>query len=109
LPAVAHGAHVGVALDYLDPDSIERGFAEALEHAGHLEILVNNGHQVLAGDWRSVSPEAFHRQLALGTGYFLLSRLLRDHAVGRSASASVILLGSMYGLVASYPGAYEGS
>src|SRR5262249_47520297 len=71
LPAVAHEAHVGFALDYLDPNSIERGFAVAVERVGHLDILVNNGHQVLQSDWRSVSPTEFNRQLALGTGYFL--------------------------------------
>jgi gluconate 5-dehydrogenase len=108
LPAVGHGAHIGVALDYLDPASIERGFTAAVERAGHLEILVNNGHQVLSSDWRSVSSTEFNRQLALGTGYFLLARLLRDHVVKRSGSGSVILVGSMYGLVASYPEAYEG-
>jgi gluconate 5-dehydrogenase len=108
LPAVERSAHIGVGLDYLDPDSIERGFAAAVERAGHLEILVNNGHQVIPSDWRSVSSAEFNQQLALGTGYFLLARLLRDHVVSRSASASVIMLGSMYGLVASYPAAYEG-
>jgi NAD(P)-dependent dehydrogenase (short-subunit alcohol dehydrogenase family) len=107
LPPVEEGAHIGVGLDYLDPDTIERGFAAAIERAGHLEILVNNGHQVLASDWRGVSSAEFDRQSAIGTGYFLLARLLRDHAVSRSVSASVIMLGSMYGLVASYPAAYE--
>jgi gluconate 5-dehydrogenase len=33
---------------------------------------------------------------------------MRDHAVERGAPASIILLGSMYGLVGSYPDAYEG-
>ena len=108
LPAVGDGPHTGVALDYLDPESIERGFAAAVERAGHIEILVNNAHQTLASDWRNASPDEFNRQLAFGTGYFVLARLLRDHVVKRSAAASVILLGSMYGVVASYPEAYEG-
>jgi gluconate 5-dehydrogenase len=69
---------------------------------------VNNGHEGLAADWRTVTGEQFTRQLANATGYFLLARHLRDHAVGRSAPASVILLGSMYGQVGSYPDAYEG-
>ena len=81
---------------------------EALELAGQIDVLVNNGHESLAGDWTSVTAEQFTRQLANATGYFLLARLLRDHAVQRGASASIILLGSMYGQVASYPDAYEG-
>lgn len=108
LPAVPHGDHLGIVLDYLNPDSVARGFADAVERAGVLQILVNNGHQSLASDWRNVTPEEFNRQLSLGTGYFMLARLLRDHAVERSVSASVIQLGSMYGMVASYPDAYEG-
>src|SRR5262249_13284585 len=31
-----------------------------------------------------------------------------DHAVQRNASASIIMLGSMYGMVGSYPDAYAG-
>jgi len=33
---------------------------------------------------------------------------VHDHAVQRKASASIIMLASMYGLVASYPDAYDG-
>ncbi len=102
------GRHVGVAIDQMDDGSIERGFAAAVAAAGHVDILVNNGHEPLAADWRTVTSEQFTRQLANATGYFLLSRLLRDHAVERGSPASVVLLGSMYGLVGSYPDAYEG-
>jgi gluconate 5-dehydrogenase len=100
--------HLAVAIDQLDESSIERGFATAVEQAGRVDILVNNGHEALWADWREVSGEQFTRQLANATGYFLLARTMRDHAVGRNASASIILLGSMYGLVASYPDAYVG-
>jgi gluconate 5-dehydrogenase len=42
------------------------------------------------------------------TGYFLLARRMREHAVNRKAEASIILLGSMYGIVSSYPDTYSG-
>lgn len=100
--------HYGIALDHLDPSSVERGFTEAVALAGNIDVLVNNGHEGLANDWTTVTAEQFNRQLANATGYFLLARLLRDHAVKRGASASIIMLGSMYGQVASYPDAYEG-
>ncbi len=102
------GKHVGVAIDHMDEASIERGFADAARAAGQIDILVNNGHEPLSADWRGVTGDQFTRQLANATGYFLLSRLLRDHAVERGAPASIVLLGSMYGLVGSYPDAYEG-
>ncbi len=108
LPRRGSARHYGIALDQLDPSSIERGFAEAMELAGQVDVLVNNSHEANSHDWTDVTAEEFTRQLANATGYFLLARLVRNHAVQRGAPASIILLGSMYGQVASYPDAYEG-
>jgi gluconate 5-dehydrogenase len=100
--------HFGVALDHMDPSALEAGFAEAVALAGKIDVLVNNGHEAQSADWTTVTAEQFTRQLANATGYFLLARLVRNHAVERGTPASVILLGSMYGQVASYPDAYAG-
>lgn len=100
--------HRGVALDQMDPTALERGFAEAVSIAGKIDVLVNNGHEAQPADWTTVTAEQFTRQLANATGYFLLARFLRNHAFERGAPASIVLLGSMYGQVASYPDAYEG-
>jgi gluconate 5-dehydrogenase len=108
LPVVEGARHCGVALDHMEPSSIESGFAEALAAAGRVDILVNNGHEGLGVDWTNVTAEQFSRQLANTTGYFLLARKLRDHVVERGVGASIVLLGSMYGQVASYPDAYAG-
>jgi gluconate 5-dehydrogenase len=108
LPRVGKAAHFGVALDHMDEASLERGFAEALKLAGRIDVLVNNGHEGLANDLTTVTGEQFSRHLANATGYFLLARLVRNHAAQRGAPASIIMLGSMYGQVASYPDAYEG-
>jgi gluconate 5-dehydrogenase len=102
------GRHVAVCLDHLDEASIERGFSDAVMQAGQIDILVNNGHDPLAADWTTATGEQFQRQLANLTGYFLLARRLRDHAVAQQRPASIILLGSMYGVVGSYPDAYAG-
>jgi gluconate 5-dehydrogenase len=102
------GRHLAVEIDHLDEMSVDRGFAAAVRLAGQIDILVNNGHEPLAADWRSVDAAAFTRQLSNATGYFLLARKVRDHAVARRAPASIILLGSMYGVVGSYPQVYEG-
>jgi NAD(P)-dependent dehydrogenase (short-subunit alcohol dehydrogenase family) len=102
------GEHLAVAVDYLNETSIQSGFATAVEQAGRVDILVNNGHDAVGSDWRTVTGAQFNRQMANATGYFLLARLMRDHAVKAKRPASIILLGSMYGLVASYPEAYEG-
>jgi NAD(P)-dependent dehydrogenase (short-subunit alcohol dehydrogenase family) len=108
LPRVGTVRHLGLALDQMDPVLLERGVAEALALTGRIDVLVNNGHEGLPNDWTTVTAEQFTRQLANATGYFLLGRLIRNHAVERGAPASIIMLGSMYGLVASYPDAYEG-
>lgn len=108
LPKPGDAAHIGVELDHMDETSIERGFKEALERAGKIDVLVNNGHEHMPHDWTDVTGEQFTRQMANATGYFLLARLLRHHAVERGGGGSIILLGSMYGVVGSYPDAYEG-
>jgi NAD(P)-dependent dehydrogenase (short-subunit alcohol dehydrogenase family) len=107
LGGVQAGRHLAVAIDHLDESSIQKGFADALKQAGRIDILVNNGHEILAADWRTVTGAQFNRQLANATGYFLLARLTRDHAVKHKRPASIIMLGSMYGLVGSYPDVYQ--
>jgi NAD(P)-dependent dehydrogenase (short-subunit alcohol dehydrogenase family) len=107
LPAVDQGTHQSVVLDHLDEDQLEQGFREAVAAVGALDILVNNGHEPTTADWRQITAAQFNRQLANATGYFLLSRLLRDHVVSRRAAGSIVMLGSMYGVVGSYPEAYD--
>jgi len=108
LPSSGGATHHGVALDQLDETSLNQGFDAAVQRAGSLDILVNNGHAVDGNDLTTVDAAAFNQQMANATGYFLLARRLRDHAVSRGSDASVVLLGSMYGMVGSYPDAYEG-
>ena len=101
--------HHGVQLDHADEHAARRGFDAAVAAAGGtLDVLVCNGHDPTAADWRDVTPEQFTRQLANATGYFMLARMMRDHVVARGGTGSIVLLGSMYGTVASYPDAYEG-
>jgi gluconate 5-dehydrogenase len=108
LPRVGQARHQGISLDYFRSESLEASFREALRPTGGIDILVNNGHIAEPHDWTQVTAEQFARQLANATGYFVLSRLVREHVVARGQSASIIMLGSMYGQVGSYPDAYEG-
>ena len=109
LPSPGGATHHAVELDYMDDDALQRGFESAVEQAGHVDVLVNNGYDyACARDLTCVTGEQFRRQQGNTAGYFLLARMARDHAVARGASASIIMLGSMYGLVGSYPDAYKG-
>ena len=108
LPVTGEAAHFGVRLDHMQHDELDEQFAAALALTGRIDVLVNNGHEALADDLTTVTAEQFNRHLQNVTGYFVLSRLMRDQAVARGAGASIILLGSMYGVVGSYPDAYAG-
>lgn len=100
--------HFGVVLDQLDEGSIETGFQSVIDRAGAVDILVNNGQHGAPNDLTDVNTEQFKSQLANAAGYFHLARLVRDQAVDRQTGASVIMIGSMYGIVGSYPDAYDG-
>lgn len=101
-------AHHAVVLDQLDENSLNQGFDAAVAAAKQVDILINNGQQGHALDLTNVTGEAFNQDLRNATGYFLLARRFRDHIVSRGASGSVVMIGSMYGVVGSYPDAYDG-
>ncbi len=99
--------HFAVQLDQTDESSLNAGFDAAATAAGKIDILVNNGHAGDTHDLTDVDEAQFNRVLANATGYFLLARRLRDHVVERDSPGSVVMIGSMYGVVGSYPDAYE--
>lgn len=107
LPTIDGVQHHAVELDHMDESSIDRGFQHATDMTGGIDILVNNGNEPQANDWTNVTAAQFRRQLDNLTGYFLLARHFRNHLVKRQSTGSLILIGSMYGLVGSYPDAYE--
>jgi gluconate 5-dehydrogenase len=107
LPDPHNAKHAGLALDQLDPQSIDRCIEDANKLAEGIDILVNNAHEPVAADWTKVSADDFTRQLENATGYFLLARHVRNRAVERGKPASIVMIGSMYGSVGSYPDAYD--
>ncbi|MBC8481291.1 MAG: SDR family oxidoreductase [Planctomycetes bacterium] len=107
LSAESGNSFYGVEMDHLSEESINRGFEDGLKQAGRIDILVNNAHFGLEAGWHNVTSEEFNTQLSNATGYFLLSRLVHDHAVISGREASIIMLGSIYGMVGGYPEVYE--
>ncbi len=106
MPSPGGARHCGAALDQLDADKLDAQFAAAIDTAGPIDVLINNGHAGDASDLTNVTPEQFTKQLSNATGYFVLARLLHHHVVERGVAGSIVMLGSMYGLVGSYPDAY---
>lgn len=106
LPRLHEARHHGLSLDHLAAEQLPAAFQEIIERCGPVDVLVNNGHAGLKQDWTTVTADQFTQQLANASGYFQLARLFREHLVGRQSGGVLILLGSMYGLVGSYPDAY---
>jgi gluconate 5-dehydrogenase len=103
-----HGVgHIGIALDHSDEGSIDRCCDAVLKRAGQIDILVNNAHKATAHDWKTITGQEFQSHFTNLTAYFLLARHVHHHAVQRGAPASIVMLGSMYGVVGSYPDAYQ--
>ena len=113
LPSPGGAKHHGVQIDLTNPASLEAGFQQGVNLAGAIDVLVNNGLIGLAKDWTDVSFEEFTEHQKNNAGYFVLARQFREHVVERrkrdeSVGGSIVNIGSMYGVVASYPDAYEG-
>lgn len=109
LPVVVEGqAHHGVTLNLFDHESLVSGFAAAVAATGGVDILVNNANSPSPHDLTDVTGEIFDKQMRQASAYFLLARHLHDHVVERESEGSVVMIGSMYGVVGSYPDAYEG-
>lgn len=100
--------HLAAVLDHMDSDGLHDSFQAIRERAGFIDVLVNNGNEHCSNDWTDITGEQFTRVLSNATGYFLLSRLVHQQSVDCGKTASIIMLGSMYGQVSSYPDAYQG-
>lgn len=107
LPSPRGVSHHAVVLDQMEEASCESGFSEAVSLAGGIDILINNGLEGCGRDLTTVTHEEFARHQVNNAGYFVLARMLRDHVVADGRPGSIVMVGSMYGQVASYPDAYE--
>lgn len=99
--------HLGLAFSQDDTDSIPAFVSQVVDQAGQIDILVNNAYGGTAPDIDTASAEDFDRAYHTGvTAYFLLARQVVLHLRERGVPGSIINIGSMYGVVASYPEAY---
>lgn len=101
--------HISLPFSQDDTDSIPAFMEEVTTCAGKVDILVNNAYGGTATDIDEATAEEFDRAYHTGvTSYFMLAREVVRHLRGRNAPGSIINIGSMYGVVASYPDAYSG-
>jgi gluconate 5-dehydrogenase len=99
--------HLGIGFDQGDTDTIPGFVRTVLERMGQIDILVNNAYGGTGPTIETATAEDFDRAYHTGvTAYFLLAREVVNHVRQRKASGSIINIGSMYGVVGSYPDAY---
>ena len=103
------GKHSGVGFDQGDSGTIPPFVAGIIERQGRVDVLVNNAYGGTGPDIETATAEDFDAAYHVGvTAYFLLAREVMFHLRQRGAPGSIINIASMYGVVASYPSAYEG-
>lgn len=100
--------HLAVPLDYASESSLTDCLPTIIDRLGRVDILINNGNEPVDTGWSSVDCESFDQTTKMASGYFFLSREFRNHVVSRSGSGAIVMIGSMYGMVGSYPDVYEG-
>jgi len=101
--------HLGLGFDQGETETIPGFVSEVSARMGQIDILVNNAYGGSAPDIETATAADFDRAYHVGvTAYFLLARDVMLHLRARQAPGSIINIASMYGVVASYPSAYEG-
>jgi NAD(P)-dependent dehydrogenase (short-subunit alcohol dehydrogenase family) len=102
--------HIGVGFSQSDTGTIPHFIGEVEQRLGRIDILVNNAYGGSSrADIDGETAEAFDQAYHVGvTAYFLLAREVMFRLRARRAPGSIINIASMYGVIASYPGDYEG-
>ena len=101
--------HRGLGFKQDDSEEIPAFLERVIAEMGQVDILVNNAYGGTAPGIDEAKAEDFDKAYHTGvTSYFLLARDVAKHLRGRNAGGSIINIASMYGVVASYPEAYQG-
>ena len=101
--------HLALQFDLTDEASIREMIDTAATHMGRIDVLVNNALAGRSCAIGSATADDFDKALSWGvTSYFVAARQAARHMREHGDGGSVINIASMYGMVASYPSAYEG-
>ena len=100
--------HYAIELNINDnQEIIYKKFNELVEIYSKIDILINNAIEFTTKDISNISLDEFNQHQIQNGFYFYLSKLVRDLAKKNDLSSSIVNIGSMYGLVSSYPEVYN--
>ena len=89
------GSALCIACDVKSPESLTQMVAQAAEHFGGIDILVNNAQEVPMGTIDQVSEEKFIAGFESGPlATFRLMKLVKPHMAGRGGGVIVNLVSS---------------
>ena len=87
-----------VELDVTRQDSIERAVAEALEHLGRIDILINNAAIFSAAPIAEITRADFDRVFAVNvSGALFTLQAVARHMIGRGGGGKIINMASQAG------------
>ena len=93
------GRTAGIRCDVSNPEDVARAFAEAVEHSGPVNVLVNNAGQADAGAFESIPLETWNQLLAVNlTGTFLCSQQVVPAMIAARAGR-IVNVASTAGLI----------
>ena len=101
--------HLGLGFSQGETDTIPAFVQDVVARLGQVDVLINNAYGATGPSIDEATAEDFDGAYHVGvTAYFLLAREVAHYLRGRRAGDSIVNIASMYGVVASYPSAYEG-
>ncbi len=92
----AGGHAMSVAMDVIDPQSIEAAVARVADTLGPIDILVNNSGIAVSRSALETTPEEWDGTMDTNLrGAFLVARAVANHLVARSHPGSIVNIASI--------------
>jgi NAD(P)-dependent dehydrogenase (short-subunit alcohol dehydrogenase family) len=100
--------HYCLSIDINDSEEVIKDkFDNIVKIYNKIDILINNAVRFINKDIFNINLDEFNTYQKQNGFYFYLSKLVRDLTIINKSYSSIVNIGSMYGLVSSYPEIYN--